>query len=144
MKKYVSLFILWVAVIFMTGCQTRQPSPPTSPVVDGHTSRIALDWQGAYTGVLPCADCAGIDTTLSLHPDLTYRLQTRYLGKDERVFELQGVFTWKEDGNTIHLQGIPDGPNHYHVGENRLFQLDRQGRRIHGTLAEHYILDKLD
>ncbi|HSH50375.1 MAG TPA: copper resistance protein NlpE N-terminal domain-containing protein, partial [Bacteroidales bacterium] len=29
---------------------------------DMHTSEISLDWQGTYKGVLPCADCPGIET----------------------------------------------------------------------------------
>ena len=31
-----------------------------------HNSRNALDWAGTYEGVLPCADCPGIQTRLSL------------------------------------------------------------------------------
>lgn len=144
MNKYIFLFIMTVAVIYLAGCQTNHLTRPTTPIIDGHTSRIALDWYGTYHGILPCADCTGIETWLTLESDLTYRLQTRYLGKDDRIFENHGHFIWKEDGNTIHLQGIPDGPDHYHVGENRLFQLDQQGQKIHGTLAEHYFLDKIE
>lgn len=144
MKKQLFLFMVTVAVVYLAGCQTRPTPSSNNPMVDSHTSRISLDWHGTYHGILPCADCAGIETWLTLHPDLTYHLQTHYLGKEDRVFEVQGVFTWKEDGNTIHLQGIPEGPDHYHVGENRLFMLKRQGQRIHGSLAEHYILNKID
>jgi len=35
-------------------------------------------------------------------------------------------------------------PDSYHVGENRLIQLDMQGERITGALAERYVLDRQD
>jgi len=41
--------------------------------------------------------------------------------------------------NQIQLN---DGVTRYQVGENRLFLLDRRGRRITGDLAAHYILYK--
>ena len=36
---------------------------------------------GIYKGVLPCADCAGIETTLQLNSDGTYDLTQNYSGK---------------------------------------------------------------
>jgi heat shock protein HslJ len=65
------------------------------------------------------------------------------LGKDDRVFERQGTFVWEESGNVIFLKGLSEGPNRYHVGENLLFQLDKQGQKITGDLAENYILRKV-
>ena len=37
---------------------------------------------------------------------------------------------------------ISEGPDRYHVGENVLLQLDKQGRRITGDPAEKYVLRK--
>ena len=48
-----------------------------------HTSEISRDWYGSYAGVVPCADCAGIETSIPLNEDLSYQLRTRYLGKDD-------------------------------------------------------------
>lgn len=36
---------------------------------------------GIYSGLLPCADCAGIETTLQLNTDGTYDLTQNYSGK---------------------------------------------------------------
>jgi len=38
------------------------------------------------------------------------------------------------------LSGIKDGPTRYLVGENRIFQLDKEGNRITGELANRYVL----
>lgn len=46
-----------------------------------------------YSGLLPCADCTGITTTLSLKGDHTYQLRSIYLNKGTPFTE-KGV--WKE------------------------------------------------
>lgn len=118
----------------------------TAEVVDMHTSQIALDWAGTYEGVLPCADCEGIRTRLVITYGLTYELEAQYLGKSEEVFKRSGAFSWDEQGRTIKLEGIDPAyeTNHYQVGENRLFKLDMDGKRISGELEDRYILEKVD
>jgi heat shock protein HslJ len=110
----------------------------------GDTSANSLDWDGTYKGVVPCASCEGIKTTLTLNEDLSFVLLTQYLGKSEEVFEVKGTFKWNEAGNTIMLDGVKDAPNQFFVGENTLIQLDMSGNRITGDLAEKYMLSKVN
>jgi uncharacterized lipoprotein NlpE involved in copper resistance len=108
-----------------------------------HTSQNTLDWNGTYKGVVPCADCEGIETTLILNADNTYQMRTRYLGKPgDKSFETTGTFSWNAGGNTIILAGVENAPGQYFVGENQLIQLDMSGARITGNLADKYILTK--
>ncbi|MGL5470369.1 MAG: copper resistance protein NlpE [Shewanella sp.] len=104
----------------------------------GDTSQNALDWPGVYEGVLPCASCEGIQTTLTLQADNSFELKSIYLGKDESIFKVAGKFDWDSNGSKITLS---DGSK-YLVGENQLFMLDTDGNRITGGLAENYILKK--
>lgn len=106
-----------------------------------HTSRNSLDYHGDYKGTLPCADCEGIMTKISLNLDYTFRMTRRYLGKDDREYVIEGTFSWEECGNIIRLNEL-DKPNQYHVGEMALFQLDMDGNRITGDLAHKYTLVK--
>jgi len=109
----------------------------------GHSSKNALDWDGTYKGIVPCADCEGIETTLVLGKELTYTLKTKYLGKsDAKVFEEKGKFSWDKSGQVITLDGIKDAPNKYFVGENKIIQLDMDGKEITGEQADLYILKK--
>lgn len=110
---------------------------------DMHTAQNALDYAGTYKGTLPCADCEGIETELTLTEDGKYTLKTTYLGKDATAFEKAGTYSWKEDGSTIVLSDITDAPNHYFVAENQIFQLDMEGNKIIGDLADKYILKKI-
>lgn len=110
--------------------------------IDSHTSQMALDYWGIYKGVLPCADCEGIETVIELDSDFTYVKKTIYLGKgDNLVKETSGTYSWNDSGNIITLAG-EDAPNQYFVGENVLFHLDMNGDRITGNLAEKYKLNK--
>ncbi len=111
---------------------------------DMHTSRIALDYRGTYQGVLPCADCEGIRTTLRLDEDGSYQISYVYLGKDEeRAFSSSGEYHWDTGGQVITLTG-EDEPGQYFVGENILWKLDREGQRIAGDLRDLYSLRKLE
>ncbi|MDL2247129.1 copper resistance protein NlpE [Bacteroides sp. OttesenSCG-928-J23] len=112
-------------------------------VIDAaHSSRNSLDYEGTYSGTLPCADCSGIYTELTLAAT-GYTLKTVYQGKEdkgENTFTTTGKYTWNAEGTIITLDGDP--AQLYQVGENRLFVLDQNGARITGELAELYILKK--
>lgn len=115
-----------------------------TPTATGDNSSNSLDWQGIYKGIVPCADCEGIETNLLLNKDLTYSLKTKYLGKNgTTVNEKNGSFLWNKDGTIITLDGIKNPPSQYLVGENKLIQLDMSGNRITGALAEKYQLKKM-
>jgi heat shock protein HslJ/uncharacterized lipoprotein NlpE involved in copper resistance len=109
----------------------------------GDNSMTSLDWNGTYKGVVPCADCEGIETTLTINLDKTYTLTTNYLGKkDAKPVVKTGSFEWNSAGSNNTLGGIKNAPAQYKVGENKLFQLDMKGEMIKTELAPKYILVK--
>lgn len=111
---------------------------------DEHNAQNALDVEGVYKGVLPCADCEGINTEIELKQDSTYTIKMTYLGKgDGNTSEEKGDYTWV-DGSTIELKNEADVgvSNKYFVGENTLTHLDADGNQITGELASHYVLRK--
>ncbi|HLO80295.1 MAG TPA: META domain-containing protein [Chitinophagaceae bacterium] len=119
-------------------------NPDTSlPLPTADNSMTSLDWNGTYKGVVPCADCEGIETTLTINLDKIYTLTTKYLGKkDAKPIVKTGTFEWNSAGSNIKLNGIQNAPSQYKVGENRLFQLDMKGEMIKTELAPKYILEK--
>lgn len=113
-----------------------------SAIDSSHTAQNSLDWEGTYSGILPCADCEGMETEIMLHKDNSYMLSVKYQGKDAKSFKSKGKFTWV-DGSTIQLEAAKEGtPTFYFVGENSLTQLDMKGKKIEGALAAKYILGK--
>jgi uncharacterized lipoprotein NlpE involved in copper resistance len=147
-------------LLLATACKPKKSNPPaTTPpaqsepaepaaeaapagIPDGHNSRISLDWDGTYTGVVPCADCEGIRTSLTLFESGSYTLSQEYLGKGDQPFSENGAFEWDEAGAVITLAPGSDSPRYYQVGENVLIQLDQEGKRITGKLSDRYRLAK--
>lgn len=141
MKKYLVPIAIFTAAMTFQSCKTNNKAQ-TSPVFVGDNSATSLDWAGTYTGTLPCADCEGIFTTLILNADLTYEQTNLYLGKSTDKFRDKGKFTWNDLGSIVTLEGVLDHPAKFQVAENRLIQLDMQGKPITGDLADKYILEK--
>jgi uncharacterized lipoprotein NlpE involved in copper resistance len=148
MKKLVILSLIFVAFFSCKNNKTTETdiiktNTEVQQVPDMHTSENSLDWYGTYQGILPCADCEGIQTEVTLRDNNTYTIKRIYIGKDETVFEETGDLRWTEDGSTVVLTNTNDGnATLFKVGENHLKQLDLKGRAIEGELAEKYILQK--
>ncbi|WP_304517633.1 copper resistance protein NlpE N-terminal domain-containing protein [Cecembia rubra] len=105
-------------------------------------SRNSLDWYGVYKGITPCADCEGIETTITLKRNSTFKRSLKYLGKNENSFFDEGNFEWDETGSYVTLMGKEGTTQMYQVGENVIFHLDQEGNRITGELANMYRLQK--
>jgi uncharacterized lipoprotein NlpE involved in copper resistance len=107
------------------------------------TSTDTLAWPGMYKGTTPCADCPGIETTLTLNPDSTYVLNLVYVdAKNKAPVEAKGRFRWMPGTNTVVLDGLLNMPSQYSVGQNMLMQMDMTGQPIAGPNAASYILMK--
>ena len=108
-----------------------------------HHSQNSLDWVGTYQGTLPCDDCDGMETTVILNKDLTYKNLIVYKGKGSgKPVTFEGKFSWA-DGNSIVLDGITDAPSKYAVGEQTLLQLGMDGKQKNDLPARKYTLKKI-
>ena len=148
MKK---LFIMAIVAATMMSCGGKQQSTEEKAdvnefsdiakgVADESNARTSLDVDGTYAGVTPAADAEGIDVVITLAGD-NYTKKISYVGKKGAPVETKGNFTWDAAGNTITLVG-EQAPNQYFVSENVLIQLDTEGKKITGELADHYRLAK--
>lgn len=121
---------------------TDEVSTPTDEVLldTTHTSQNSLDWNGTYKGVIPCADCPGIATTVVLNADETFTYTAEYQDRNTKL-EDTGKIMWHDHGSTVHLHG-KDLDIKYKVGENKLIQLDQEGKEIDGSTKDLYNLIK--
>ncbi|MBV8326132.1 copper resistance protein NlpE [Chryseobacterium sp.] len=106
----------------------------------GDTSENALDWSGTYNAVVPCADCPGIKTSLTLNNDKTFSITEEYLDRNSKNQE-KGSFEWDKTGSMITLKGKTANYK-YKVGENILIQLDMDGKEITGPNKDLYVFKK--
>jgi uncharacterized lipoprotein NlpE involved in copper resistance len=128
MGGFVKLSVILLAVATVVSAATQQSdgaAPPAQPA-DMHNSRISLDWAGTYEGVLPCPDCPGTKTTLTINSDGSYRLVTRAQGSQNAEKSVSGVFTWQPSGNAITLDER-GGRQQFSMGEGRLTLLRAEG-----------------
>ena len=114
---------------------------PIKAMNDGHNAKNSLDWNGEYEGVLPCADCEGIKTTILLKDNGTYTITTKYLGKGEEE-TVEGTFEWDAAGTVITLIDGNEEAYKLKVVEGAIQKLDIEGKEITGELAELYFLQK--
>ncbi|QSE97022.1 META domain-containing protein [Fulvivirga lutea] len=140
MKLYLAP-VLFSTLLFCCKPVYQQKSISSEVVPLADNSRTSLDWPGIYRGILPCADCSGIKTELTIKIDNTYILKRQYLGKDSKIIEDDGAVFWDQTGSNITLDVVDD---QYKVGENALFKLDKEGKPITGNLASEYRLQKVD
>ena len=109
------------------------------PAAADHSSH-GSEWPGVYYGFLPCEDCNGVKTSLALNANNTYLMMTQNVGKSLREFTEKGKFIWLND-NTIELTPRNSKVSRqYHVGDNRLVQIDPDT----GRQSETLILNRTD
>lgn len=150
MKSIKISLIALSSLIIMSSCNTQSAENTESTTAesvenvetpDMHTSQTALDWNGTYTGTLPCADCEGIETTLVLNEDLSFERTSLYKGNKGGTFNDKGKFFWDESGTIITLEIADENPK-YKVKEGSVVLVDQGGVENTGELADHYILKK--
>jgi uncharacterized lipoprotein NlpE involved in copper resistance len=127
-----------MVVLVVTGLSSCNKSKGTADI---HNSRVSLDWEGVYRGIIPSASGSGIDVCMKLNKDNTYELTYDYIDRPDSSFTFTGSFKWDDTGSVI-ITEIADGPSFYKVGENKLIQLDMEGNLITGNFADDYVLTK--
>ena len=133
--KALALSLALALAAALGACMPRNDAAVPDPA---HNSRNALDWAGVYEGVLPCADCPGIKTRLSLQRDGRYELSTQYVDRQPTPQTTRGQFSWNAAGSAIALDAAGHGQQ-FQVGEGRLLQLNQDGSSP-GWNAAHRVL----
>jgi hypothetical protein len=147
--KLISHSLILSSLLLVLSCQPKssvegpENSDDTVVLPTGDNSKTSLDWAGTYTGVLPCASCAGIEIKLEIEEDFSYKLSTVYLGKTSEPALQSGTFYWNDAGSIIALGGLEE-VYQFQVGESQLIKLDQAGNKIEGALADKYVLLKIN
>ena len=107
------------------------PEDTLQVVPTADNTETSVDWNGTYTGKLPCASCPGIETTLILKGDKTYTLTENYLEEKDGKFNSSGTFTFDESGSFISLKNPSDNAEQrvFFVGEGNVWMAERIGDR---------------
>lgn len=108
MKKIIQPAGL-LAALLLGGCISfggDKPTAPATPQANTQTpppaQQAADPFKGTYNGVLPCADCDGLQTSLTLDGAGNYTIQSIKLGKKENR-NARGVYRYTTDKKHLQL-----------------------------------------
>lgn len=150
------LLVAVLSVIAVAACKPQAPVEPAAtpaapvaaetasapaPVHPEPVQEVPFDtkgFAGMFTGTLPCADCPGLDTEITLNRDGTYTLHEVHQGKPDRI-DSAGTWTAEENGKRLRLD--PDSKAEQDrlfavVSNDRIEQLDAEGKAL-PTQAPH-------
>lgn len=101
-------------------------------------------WYGNYAGSLPCGDCKGILTRISLNKDKSYTLSSQYMGKEKKPTVYKGIYNLDNDKNIVTLDAEGDHLKFLVVEkDSMIIKLDKFGDREKGGPAARYFLHKV-
>ena len=83
---------------------------------------------GEFSGKLPCADCPGIETKLTLNEDGSFLLDETYLEKKDGQFNAKGSYEVSEDGAFVTLKEEGnDKPRVFLIEEDAVYLVEKVG-----------------
>lgn len=144
MKK---LFLFSFVLSTLLSCNEAPKNPPvtTTVISDAKASadtNLVNQLAAFYTGTVPCADCAGIASMLTLNADekRTFTLEETYKGEKEKTIESKG--TWTVSEGIVTLNGDA-GSSKYQITDEGLVSLNTDGSKREAKSAEKYLLKKV-
>ena len=133
-------FLLIASILLIT---TSQCSRKTSgKVISNHESEESQnDMTGIYTGVLPCADCPGIETTITVHSDNSYEIAQVYTDKDSVPYISSGLI---EEGEKENIWVFKSRYHEvfYQNEDSALRMLNLSQKETEGQPEQNYVLKK--
>jgi len=122
------------------------PPPVTDTVVSDTVAANTTQnsgWYGNYSGSLPCGDCKGILTKITLNNDKTYLLSSQYIGKQTAPTIYKG--TYNLDNKKIVTLDAEGDHLKFLVMEQEamLKKLDKFGAPEQGGQEARYFLHKV-
>ena len=139
--RFLMLLSAALLATVLAGC-TREGEPSDTPAdapAEGGLAALPEPFEGVWAGVLPCADCEGIEMALELQRESgaagRYRLVETYLGAADAVgFEVAGE--WREEACRIaEMAGhclvlLESGQRWFRHADGSLQAVDADGRAL--------------
>ena len=104
---------------------------------------LSKTFSGKYSGVTPCADCPGIETTVAFNPDSVFIELLNYL---ERNVSFSDTGKWSISDKLITVTFPCKSSERFFLikSDSTLTMVDAHKKEINGNLTEKYILKKTE
>ncbi|WP_420854029.1 envelope stress response activation lipoprotein NlpE [Scandinavium goeteborgense] len=114
----------------LPGCNNRSDEPMLKAGQDTALQPMQQSWRG----ILPCADCEGIETSLFLEKDGTWVMNERYQGVTREPSSFGSYGTWARTAEKLVLTDSKGEKSYYRAKGDKLEMLDREGHPIVSSL----------
>ena len=126
MKKAIVAVAALGALIALPGCNNMTDIQTLQPV----QSEALKPMQQSWRSVLPCADCAGIETSLFLEKDGSWVMNERYLGGKGEPSSFASYGSWARTADKLVLTDSKGEKRYYRAKGEALEMLDLDGNPI--------------
>lgn len=133
MKKSVLTVALFSSILAVA-CSQQQPAPkaddkaPTTATAPATNNAPA--YVGVYTGVLPCADCDGIETTVEIKADGQYVLTEQYKKDGAKTDKTEGKTSFDEKTSILTLEATdPLLVRKFLIEGDKITQVSNEGKK---------------
>ena len=126
MKKIVLSVAVACSLFALFGCNHRSDVEMLQPAPMEELKPMQQSWRG----ILPCADCEGIETSLFLEKDGTWVMNERYQGVRDEPSSFASYGTWARTADKLVLTDSKGEKSYYRAKGEALEMLDREGNPI--------------
>lgn len=130
MKKTLLSAMAALTLFALIGCNNRSDVDVIQPTQVAELKPMQQSWRG----ILPCADCEGIETSLFLEKDGTWVMNERYQGVREEPSSFASYGTWARTADKLVLTDSQGEKSYYRAKGEALEMLDREGNPIESQL----------
>ncbi|MFH2501374.1 envelope stress response activation lipoprotein NlpE [Klebsiella indica] len=130
MKTAIFSVVAVCSLFVLFGCNNR----PEVETLQAAPMAEMKPMQQSWRGVLPCADCEGIETSLFLEKDGTWVMNERYQGVSREPSSFASYGTWARTADKLVLTDSKGEKSYYRDKGDRLEMLDRDGNPIESAL----------
>lgn len=99
----------------------------TSEQSIGDPTPQVVDWDGRWSGVIPCQHCPGIEVDLIFNYDGSYRMREAELGSPKAPSISEGTLSWDEAKRILTLISSTNESTQLQFSEGSAVYLDAQG-----------------
>ncbi len=129
MKKAILSLLAGCTLFALFGCNNRGDTEMVQPTQAEELKPMQQSWRG----VLPCADCEGIETSLFLEKDGSWVMNQRYQGgKGPATFGSYG--NWARTADKLILTDTGGHKTYFRAKGEALEMLDQEGNPITSQL----------
>ncbi|MBE3605801.1 copper resistance protein NlpE N-terminal domain-containing protein [Campylobacter sp. RM13119] len=152
-------FIVFLTVMLFLGCADNTPQKPTQQELQTKETKtqetnrnqkkeiksnliLSKAIFSTYHTILPCSNCEGIKTILTLNKDKTYTKSMLEISKSANTYEEKGTFD--TEGKFLVLKSENGKTCYFEPNKESILQLNDNKQKFAGVLSRIYSFEPID